>query len=250
MQSFHVVQWQTIAGRGVIAIVEAPPVITIQPDELIELDGLLYCVSHVESFSYDPGYSRARTLGLIVSPTTPRIVTSLLESYAPQAIIRAPPRGTLHMTDISPTDSSIPTRRRAILCDIDGTIALRGTRDPYDFEQAMEDTVNWPIVHLIEQLLTSSPHPVSLILLSGRQEQFRDITEYWLFRHQLFPTRHSLWLRLTGDPRPDVVVKEELFHRIIAPEFHVEYVFDDRNTVVAMWRRLGLTCLQVADGAF
>ena len=38
------------------------------------------------------------------------------------------------MTDISPTDSSIPTRRRAILCDIDGTIALRGTRDPYDFD--------------------------------------------------------------------------------------------------------------------
>ena len=250
MQRFHVVQWQILAGRGVIAIVEAPPAITIQPDELIELDGLLYCVSHVESFSYNPAFGRAGTIGLIVSPKTPRIVTSLLENYAPQTIIRAPPSGTLHMTDKSHSDSSIPTRRRAILCDIDGTIALRGTRDPYDFEQAMEDAVNWPIVHLIEQLLTSSPHPVSLILLSGRQDRFRDITEYWLFRHQLFPTRHSLWLRPTGDPRPDVVVKEELFYRVIAPEFHVDYVFDDRNAVVAMWRRLGLTCLQVADGVF
>lgn len=30
----------------------------------------------------------------------------------------------------------------------------------------------------------------------------------------------------------------------------VEIVFDDRNSVVKMWRLLGLTCFQVAEGDF
>ena len=30
-----------------------------------------------------------------------------------------------------------------VLCDIDGTIALRGDRSPYDHDASMEDAVNW-----------------------------------------------------------------------------------------------------------
>ena len=32
--------------------------------------------------------------------------------------------------------------------------------------------------------------------------------------------------------------------------YNVKFVLDDRNRVVEMWRSLGLTCLQVADGDF
>lgn len=34
------------------------------------------------------------------------------------------------------------------------------------------------------------------------------------------------------------------------PRERIAMVFDDRDKVVAMWRRQGLTCLQVAPGDF
>lgn len=134
-----------------------------------------------------------------------------------------------------------------ILVDIDGTIALRGDRSPHDHDTSMEDAPNWPIIRLVNSLDIAASE---LILISGRDEKYRDVTEYWLATHGIFKHRHSLIMRPRGDNRPDEVVKEELYRRNIEPHFTVLYVFDDRNKVVAMWRRLGLTCLQVADGNF
>lgn len=138
--------------------------------------------------------------------------------------------------------------RRAILCDIDGTIALRGNRAPHDHDSSMEDAPNWPIIRLVDSLYAGKD--VTLLLMSGRQEKYRPVTEYWLGAHGIFKYRSALIMRKTGDNRPDEIVKEELWSLHVKPDFDVRYVFDDRNKVVAMWRRLGLTCLQVAEGDF
>ena len=138
-----------------------------------------------------------------------------------------------------------------ILCDIDGTIALRGDRSPHDHDQCMEDHVNWPIVRLIDNLVDYGYLMGEIILISGRKEKYRSITEYWLRTHNIFDGYYNaLLMRSTNDNRPDEVVKEELYKQYIMDKYNVLYVFDDRNSVVAMWRRLGLTCLQVADGDF
>jgi len=57
-------------------------------------------------------------------------------------------------------------------------------------------------------------------------------------------------MRATGDNRKDSIVKKEIYEGIIKPVFDVKFVLDDRNQVVEMWRSLGLTVLQVADGNF
>lgn len=36
----------------------------------------------------------------------------------------------------------------------------------------------------------------------------------------------------------------------LVEKYHINYVFDDRNQVVKMWREAGFRCLQVADGNF
>ncbi|WP_457852111.1 phosphatase domain-containing protein [Mycolicibacterium conceptionense] len=36
----------------------------------------------------------------------------------------------------------------------------------------------------------------------------------------------------------------------MSPRYTVAGIFDDRNRVVDMWRRLGLACFQVAEGDF
>jgi hypothetical protein len=45
-------------------------------------------------------------------------------------------------------------------------------------------------------------------------------------------------------------VKLELFDENIRGVWNVKRVYDDRNRVVAAWRSIGLTVLQVADGNF
>ena len=71
----------------------------------------------------------------------------------------------------------------------------------------------------------------------------------WLDRHVGVPY-DGLHMRVTGDQRKDSVVKAEIFDREIRDRYHVVGVFDDRAQVVRMWRSLGLTVFQVAEGDF
>jgi hypothetical protein len=56
--------------------------------------------------------------------------------------------------------------------------------------------------------------------------------------------------RPAGDNRPDALVKQELFELHVRHRWRVVGVFDDRRQVVRMWRELGLTVFQVAEGDF
>jgi len=56
-------------------------------------------------------------------------------------------------------------------------------------------------------------------------------------------------MRKAGDNRKDSIVKYEILQELIK-EYYIEYVFDDRDQVVKMWREAGLRCLQVAPGNF
>ena len=57
-------------------------------------------------------------------------------------------------------------------------------------------------------------------------------------------------MRAVGDSRPDPVIKLELFNEHVHDRYDVRVVRDDRNSVVDLWRSMGLTCLQVAPGDF
>jgi hypothetical protein len=135
----------------------------------------------------------------------------------------------------------------AIIVDLDGTYALMGDRDPYDASRAEVDALN-AVVHSIVQAYKRDPTR-QLILCSGRQSEHRGATERWLAKHDI--AYDELFMRETGDFRKDTVVKREIFERNIREKYNVEWVLDDRASVVDMWRNeLGLVCLQVAEGAF
>ena len=136
----------------------------------------------------------------------------------------------------------------AILVDIDGTIALRGDRDPYAHEHAMEDAVNRPVVEVVNALVFK--YAWRVILVSARKEKFREITEYWLWRHTVLPYRDALLMRADDDQRADQHVKRDIYFSLVEPTYAVQMVFDDRDRVVKMWRELGLTCFQVAPGDY
>lgn len=138
---------------------------------------------------------------------------------------------------------------RAIICDLDGTLALLGDRSPYDTGKALEDALNHPVANVIEVYAHQDRFDVRLILLSGREDRYRGVTEEWLKKHKI-THYEALFLRRSGDRRKDFVIKQEVYEREIKNKYDVLFVLEDRDQVVKMWREIGLTCFQVEYGDF
>lgn len=138
-----------------------------------------------------------------------------------------------------------------LVCDVDGTLSLRGDRSPYPGPEGElrsgEDRPNLAVIRVLHDLRVSTPE---VVFLSGRTEAARWRTELWLRTHVVADDEEpTLYLREVGDTRPDDVVKAELADRHLADR-RVRLVLDDRDRVVAMWRSRGFTVLQVAPGDF
>lgn len=134
-----------------------------------------------------------------------------------------------------------------ILVDIDGTLAhMDDRRSPYDptkYHLDRFDPVVAEVARTYAEKLSSK-----IIVMSGRDERYRAETEKWLWRYDF--RYHKLYMRPAKDTRNDAVVKNELFEKYIAGKYNVDFVLDDRDRVVAMWRAKGLKVLQVAEGNF
>lgn len=143
-------------------------------------------------------------------------------------------------------DESLP---RCILVDIDGTVADRGARSPFEWHRVGIDTPKWPIINLVKAMRASG---CAIVFFSGRDAVCRPETTAWLDEYFGWPAmNYELFMRPEQDNRKDSIVKAELFGQHILGRYYVEFVVDDRQQVVDMWRRmLGLTCVQVDYGDF
>lgn len=139
-------------------------------------------------------------------------------------------------------------RRKAIICDLDGTLCLFEKEDkskahyrsPYDSGRCGSDLVNQAVLEVVNRF------PV--IFVSGREDKFRPETLKWLEMHNI--AHLGLYMRETGDFRKDNIIKREIFYQHIKLYYEVLFVLDDRDQVVKMWREEGLVCFQVAEGNF
>jgi hypothetical protein len=164
---------------------------------------------------------------------------------------------------------NVSSKRKCIIVDIDGTVALmgkgqEGRRGPYDWDRVGEDDPNEPVIELLwlircgRSWLNHSPFSrlaFTIIFVSGRKEQCRQQTWAWLRKNGVVPDLevtegYQLLMRGDNDNRPDHELKLEILEQQILPRYDVMFVIDDRDAVVKMWRAQGLTCLQVAEGGF
>lgn len=166
--------------------------------------------------------------------------------YVGEKVIRR--MHTRYLFKREPKPQADPNLPRAILVDVDGTLALQNGRSPYEFEKASEDILNGAVAKIVWDYRRDGRSGGHILIMTGREEKFRDVTEKWLYKHDIAFDR--LWMRPTGDTRNDTLVKREIYDREIAGKFNVEYCLDDRDRIVALWRSLGLTCLQVDYGDF
>ncbi|MFI7608757.1 hypothetical protein ACIBTV_27105 [Micromonospora sp. NPDC049366] len=140
----------------------------------------------------------------------------------------------------------VPGTPVVVLVDIDGTVALKVDRSPYDMTRVLEDGPNRPVILVVRAMHAAG---YGVIFCSGRDESARADTMTWLDRHVQVPYL-ALYMRRLGDGRRDSVVKQEFFNEHIRKQYDVLGVFDDREQVVRMWRANGLTVFQVAEGSF
>ena len=165
------------------------------------------------------------------NPVGRKVIMRMYDDFlAPPKVVYTPPEG----------------KPLAVICDIDGTLAIKSpNRGVYDFARVGEDSLNDRVHDAFVRLTPGKTH---CLIMSGREEKYREVTEAWLQGHNVFFDK--LFMRPTGDTRRDDIVKRELFDTYVRDNYHVTCVLDDRDRVVRMWRDLGLTCLQVAEGDF
>ena len=146
-------------------------------------------------------------------------------------------------TSYATQDKNLP---KAVICDLDGTLSLLNGRDPYNAATCDNDLLNEPVAAALKM---AKQQGYQVILLSGREDKFREPTVRFLNKHQI--GYDLLLMRTSNDFRKDNIIKRELFEGEILGKYFVEFLLDDRNQVVDMWRKdLHLPCFQVNYGDF
>lgn len=158
--------------------------------------------------------------------------------------------------DVVEQDASLP---KAIMCDLDGTLAIIGDRSPYDATDCdIKDNPNWAVINCVLAMYRIG---TEIIFMSGRDQKYRSETERFIEEYCRIairePIKYALHMRGETAPdlnkedfRKDAVVKRELFDKYVRGKYNVLFVLDDRNQVVDFWRSIGLTCFQVNYGDF
>jgi len=146
-------------------------------------------------------------------------------------------------------DNSLPN---AIICDLDGTLALLNGRDPYDASNC--DTNDLPNEAVVECVKAMHSRGNKIIFMSGRDSKHRPQTVRFIEKYcpWLDPGySYELHMRPEGDMRKDSIVKRELFEANVEGRYNVIFALDDRDQVVRLWRKeLGIPTFQVAEGRF
>lgn len=142
-----------------------------------------------------------------------------------------------------PSDHNLPS---CIICDLDGTLAHMGSRNPYDASTCEQDKVDFTIVSVLNHFKDTFGDKI--FIFSGREDKYSAESLRWLERFEI--PCHALVMRETGNSEKDVIIKQRMFEKYIRGKYNVRVVFDDRQQVVDGWRDLGLTVWQVAEGQF
>lgn len=156
-------------------------------------------------------------------------------------------------------------RKDVVIIDADGTLCNDSHRDHLAKAAQWEEFHS--LLHLDEpfedvvQLLRLCVDD-TVVLITARNERYRERTMDWLRKHSLDPYIDVLLMRPDDDFRSAAEVKISLMENWFAygcdpPEWsengiieRVKFVLDDRDKVVDAFRTYGLPCWQVRGGTY
>jgi predicted kinase len=142
-----------------------------------------------------------------------------------------------------------------VLCDLDGTLCEITHRLHYasgetkDWKKFFEGIPRDKLRHdTLQTILQASARGNKIFFVSARPEDYRGLTEAWLkdnlpkdFAYE------ALIMRRAGDTRQDTLVKQQMYDTYFK-NYPIEFVIDDRPSVIEMWRSNGLEVVDVGNG--
>ena len=161
------------------------------------------------------------------NPVGEKVILKLYEQFLKPAI------------KLSEPDTKLPF---AILSDLDNTLADLNGRDPYNATTCENDKLNTGIADILRNFKNKGD---IILLVSGRDEQWRQQTENWLHVNKI--PFDLLYMRKEKDARNDAIIKKEIWDNCIKDKYNIRFVLDDRLRVCRLWHSLGLLLLRVGD---
>lgn len=143
-------------------------------------------------------------------------------------------------------------KTKAVICDLDGTLCDAKHRlhhikkNPKDwdsfFKEADKDLPNQWCLATMQALQAQG---FKILFVTGRRTDELKVTIDWIKKHTPFEANmgDNLFMRASGDRREDTVVKKEIYHKLIEPNYEVLLAIDDRTRIFKMWRSLGIPAL-------
>lgn len=144
-------------------------------------------------------------------------------------------------------DGNLP---HCILVDLDGTIALNLSGRPFYGNGAAEGIENdipiSPVIDIVKR------YPNTVIFLTGRENtnEIRNATLEWIKKQFGSLDNKQLIMRQFGDSRNGAICKKELYETYIKGNWYVDFVLEDSEKIVKMYRDLDLIVLQPNKNAF
>jgi uncharacterized HAD superfamily protein len=146
-----------------------------------------------------------------------------------------------------------------IIFDIDGTLYDHNHRlkylftNPPDWERFKSDIHLDTKISEINDVLISLHKEHRIIFCTGRDRSLEEITISQILKLYekssiyINKSKILLYMRSVNDMRQDDAVKLDLLKDMQNDGLDPKVVFEDRKSVVNMWRKKGLICLQVAE---
>lgn len=143
----------------------------------------------------------------------------------------------------------------AVIVDLDGTLVdVADVRhfvenSPRDFDSFHNESINSPVIRcVLDELKLQASLGSQIIVLSGRSEKYRALSQFWLAMNEVPYDR--LVLRDGLDFRSDIEIKSEMFDAI-ALSYEIVEAIDDRAELIALWKSKGVPIVkQVSNGNF
>ena len=156
--------------------------------------------------------------------------------------------------------SYIKGMKNTIIFDLDGTLALidkrrevstkpNGKLDWGKFFNSTNIKLDEPNLPVIKMAQLFSEQGFNIVILSGRSNKTETATRSWLSKNKVPFNKLIMRDSETDHFTPDWVLKKNMLDENLDIN-DVFLVVDDRDRVVKLWRSLGLTTFQVAEGNF
>lgn len=144
-------------------------------------------------------------------------------------------------------------KQKAIICDLDGTLAnvkhrlhfiKEGKKDWKSFfSHGVHDTCDEYCLSLVRKAQAAGQE---IIFLTGRPAYLSRDTVKWIKDQTGISTElnKTLFMRPSGNRKQDTVVKEEIYLRDIAPHYEIVLALDDKPEILDIWKKYSIETIR------